>query len=56
MYLYSAIKKSEFHFLPFSYVFVTNITPFSRTFMEMSQLGDFKHGFTPIFFLLVFVR
>jgi hypothetical protein len=40
--------KSKFHFLPYSCTFVTHFTKFSRTFTKMSQLGDFKHGFTPI--------
>jgi hypothetical protein len=45
---------SEFHFLPCSCTFVTHFTPFSRTFMEMSQLGDLKHGFNLVLLFACF--
>jgi hypothetical protein len=36
---------SEFHFLPYSSVFVTHITPSGGTSTKISHLAAFKHGF-----------
>jgi hypothetical protein len=42
------IFRVKFYFLPYNCAFVTHITPFSKTFTKMSQLGDFKHAFTSV--------